>query len=181
MKLNLGCGLNKLEGFTNVDVDPEVKPDVVCDFVKDKLPFDPGSAELVVMYHTIEHIPKKYHGALLANIRNILADDGRLVISFPEFKEIAQNWIDNKQGQREFWEATIYGRQASASDFHVSLMDSHQFSFVLNNLGFKIDKCVPEPNQPFNTVIKASKDLLYTYKDWVKETVWTEQPLQPTS
>ena len=31
LKLNICCGLNKKDGFINIDINKKVRPDVVCD------------------------------------------------------------------------------------------------------------------------------------------------------
>ena len=174
MKLNLGCGLNKLEGYINIDIDEKLNPDVVHDF-KTSLPYPAASVDKVVMFHTIEHIEKKFHRGILINIRRVLKEDGELIISYPEFGKVAQYWLDNHKGLREFWEATIYGRQASPSDYHVSAMDSKEFKHLVITSGFQVTKCVPEPDQDFNTVLKAKPDLILTYSQAVLESVWTER------
>jgi hypothetical protein len=40
MKINLGSGFKRIEGFVNVDDDPLVEPDYIVNVEKDKLPFD---------------------------------------------------------------------------------------------------------------------------------------------
>lgn len=176
LKLNLGCGANKLEGYTNVDIDKSLEPDLVCDFTQ-KLPFESGTVDRIVMFHVIEHIQKVKHRGVLLECRRVLKPEGELVISFPEFSKVAQNWLDNKHGLRGFWEATLYGRQLSPSDFHVCIMDSTEFTHVLTTSGFAVAKCVPESSENYNTVIKAVPDLIYTYAGELLETVWTEQHL----
>ena len=56
LKIDLGCGSNKRPGFVGVDKSPEVKPDIVCDFEKDPLPFENDSVTHVWMNHVLEHI-----------------------------------------------------------------------------------------------------------------------------
>ena len=157
LKLNLGCGLSKLEGFVNVDIDPEVNPDVVADFTT-HLPYENDSVDWIVMFHVIEHIVAAKHPALLDEIWRVLKpSEGMLIIAYPEFVKVAQNFIDNKLGMRAYWTATIYGRQGSPGDFHVALMYTPEFKADLESAGFT-DLDIREQHQDtFNTVIRARK------------------------
>ena len=55
LKLNIGCGLNKLEGYDNVDIDENVDPDVIAP--AHKLPYDDNSADEILASHVLEHMP----------------------------------------------------------------------------------------------------------------------------
>jgi len=55
VKLNLGCGLRKLEGYINIDNRPEVEPDFVCD-LSEGFPWDDNSIDEVRAYDFLEHI-----------------------------------------------------------------------------------------------------------------------------
>jgi len=57
MKLNLGCGKKKLEGYVNCDLSKEVSPDVVLDLEK-PLPFKTNSVDEIVGNHILEHISR---------------------------------------------------------------------------------------------------------------------------
>lgn len=56
MKLNMGCGLNKLDGYVNVDLFPEGGPDVVCNLEETPWPWQTGSAAEVIFNHSLEHM-----------------------------------------------------------------------------------------------------------------------------
>lgn len=56
MKLNLGCGFNKLDGFHNVDREALCKPDDVVDLEKFPWPWADDSVSEVVANHTLEHL-----------------------------------------------------------------------------------------------------------------------------
>lgn len=58
VRINLGCGWNKLEGYINCDIDPQVKPDKIVDLSK-RLPFKTNSVDEVFTSHTLEHIPQE--------------------------------------------------------------------------------------------------------------------------
>jgi SAM-dependent methyltransferase len=54
MKLHLGCGNDKKEGYVNCDISPEVNPDKIVDLNK-KLPFKDNSIDEIVINHVLEH------------------------------------------------------------------------------------------------------------------------------
>jgi predicted SAM-dependent methyltransferase len=58
MKINLGSGLKRIEGFVNVDHDVLVNPDYIVnlDDVNIRLPFDDDSVEEIRAHHILEHI-----------------------------------------------------------------------------------------------------------------------------
>src|SRR5216683_2682763 len=114
IRLNLGAGSSRIPGYLSVDVESSVKPDVVCNFTKDRLPYKDNEIQEILFFHTIEHIERKYHKFI--------------------FSEIVQNWLDNKNGQREFWEHTVYGLQRYPSDFHVVAMHTPHFKLLLEEL-----------------------------------------------
>lgn len=172
LKLNLGCGQNKIKGTVNIDVEESVKPDIVCDFRK-TLPFPDGAVDSVYLFHVIEHIEEVYHPIILSEIWRVLGIGGRLFISYPEFRRCADNYINNTRGQRAFWKATIYGRQLYKSDYHIALMDSEYFEIKLIQLGFKDIEIKPEPQEDYNTVVKCVKgEKLNTYEENLRSIVF---------
>ena len=55
MKLHLGCGKMYRYGYTNVDINKDVKVDVRMDFEHIPWPFKDNTFEEVLAYHVFEH------------------------------------------------------------------------------------------------------------------------------
>jgi len=157
MKLNLGSGLSKFKGYVNIDSDRNCKPDFVLDFVKKDFPYTDGSVEEILFFHCIEHIQKRFHRKILLECSRVLKVDGMLLISYPDFWECAQRWRKNMLGMKDFWEATLYGRQTSPQDFHVCAMDSDELKMLLIECGFESISTTPESKEPYNRITKAVK------------------------
>lgn len=173
MILNLGCGSNKVEGAVNIDLEKSCKPDLILDF-RTSIPFPADFADKIYLFHTIEHIEEKFHETILKECHRILKPSGSILISYPEFTTCAQNYIRNFKGQRDFWKATIFGRQLYPSDYHVSLMDSSFFSSVLYKCGFGSILCSPESEEEkFNTLVSAVKsETRLTYEDTINKFIF---------
>lgn len=163
LRLNLGCGSNKIDGCVNVDVNPDLNPDLVADFTK-TLPFDSNSVDAVYFFHVIEHIPKTQHQSVLYEISRILKPGCSLYMSYPEFLKCVECYKENRYGKRDFWEATIYGRQLYPSDTHVALMDTPFVIRKLKALGFYDIVSKPEPVEDWNTTISCKKGFVLTHE-----------------
>jgi hypothetical protein len=48
MKLNLGCGLDKRQGYINVDIRKDVNPDLVLNLEDIPYPFESNSIEEII-------------------------------------------------------------------------------------------------------------------------------------
>jgi hypothetical protein len=64
MKLNMGCGHNKMPGYVNVDVSSACAPDIVCDLETLPWPWDDDSADAVCFNHSLEHLGQSPHDFL---------------------------------------------------------------------------------------------------------------------
>lgn len=90
MKLNLGCGNKRKEGFLGVDAFECEAVDVKAD-LRERLPFDDDSVDEVWMDNVIEHIPELV--ALMAELRRICRDGATVTIITPHFASLA-SWRD---------------------------------------------------------------------------------------
>lgn len=86
MRLNLGCGYNKLEGYVNVDHDPNCKPDIVAD-LEQPLPFEDNSVDEIVLSHILEHLGQdtKTYFAVWKEFYRVLKDQGVIKITVPHW------------------------------------------------------------------------------------------------
>ena len=180
MKINLACGLTKLNGYVNVDANPEVKPDEVVNVGADFLPWKDQSCEEVVFFHAIEHIEKKYHATIFTEIHRILTPGGRLLLGYPEFGVCCKFWLENHLGKRDFWEACIYGRQCDPKDFHVSAMHTPEVMDLLRNIGFEDVAFKYEEDNPQYAILKAvkSNEKPLTYEETVNELIFRGSTLR---
>ena len=55
-KLNIGAGYKRIDGFINIDSDPNCKPDHILNIETDNLPFENNSVEEVICHHILEHL-----------------------------------------------------------------------------------------------------------------------------
>jgi len=172
MKVNLGCGETKLEGFINIDIEASVKPDIICDFRKNPLPFKDGDIEAVYSIHNIEHIEFVYWPLYLSEIYRVLQKDGVLVLAYPEFEVCVQNFLENKRGKKNFWRMTLYGRQLYPGDYHVTPVITGDLINYLRAIGFTNFRHGPEGSEDYYTMLSCLKGRSITREDIIKKEVF---------
>jgi len=84
--LNLGCGNTSFIGKINVDVvrkkhELPIPVEVVASAAK--LPFKDGSFKEIIFQEVLEHIPECLVLAAVGEIRRVLKEDGRLILTVP--------------------------------------------------------------------------------------------------
>lgn len=81
-KLNLGCGVDVLEGYVNLDKYPYPRVDVVCDLDLGILPFEDDEFDYVKAENILEHLDYKL---VLVELARIMKKNGFINIRVPHF------------------------------------------------------------------------------------------------
>lgn len=85
LRLNLGCGNRKLEGFLNVDSQPHCQPDQTVNLEMLPWPWPDNSAEEIFMSHVLEHLgatPEIYLG-IIQELYRVSAPGAKITIIVP--------------------------------------------------------------------------------------------------
>ncbi len=85
LKLNLGCGLRKQDGYLNVDASPACSPDQVVDLERTPWPWPDDSVEAVSLIHVLEHLGQQpaVFLAILKELWRVCCDGARIHIEVP--------------------------------------------------------------------------------------------------
>jgi predicted SAM-dependent methyltransferase len=138
LRLNLGCGEVRLEGFVNVDALDGPAVDAVANLAE-PLPFEDAAAELVYASHVLEHFPTDEVPARLADWRRVLAPGGLLLVAVPDLDVIARRLVDTAgwfTPPHNPWLGAIFGGQKNEYDFHKTGFTGPWLAYLLANAGF---------------------------------------------
>jgi Methyltransferase domain len=85
VKLNLGSGPNKMEGFINVDSCQFDNVDVVCNLGNDPWPWEDGSVDEVLCSHMVEHLTAAQRIHFVNELYRVLDLKGKATIITPHW------------------------------------------------------------------------------------------------
>lgn len=89
MKLDIGCGKNKKEGFIGVDQYDMEGVDIVTDVANDTWEWEDGSVEEIHASHFLEHLTAKQRVHFMNEAYRVLQDGGKVTIITP-------HWASNR-------------------------------------------------------------------------------------
>jgi SAM-dependent methyltransferase len=146
MKLNLGCYDRKIHGFVNVDIRPEVGPDLVDDaFSLTKIKDD--SVDLIYCSHMLEHLTFPKAMIALGRWNAVLKEGGVLRLAVPDMEAIFAHYFYWKKLPLLY--SALWGSQRHEFDFHYSGWDYQTLSDALIGAGFSsVRRWSPETTDP---------------------------------
>lgn len=112
MRLNLGCGDDIREGYTNVDFRQTHPSVLIADLSKFPWPFPDESAEEILMLDFLEHFPYSQTTQIILECHRVLGPDGKVTIQVPDadhlFRALTQSetYLCNSCGK------TMYGLES---------------------------------------------------------------------
>jgi predicted SAM-dependent methyltransferase len=133
MKLNVGCGLDKRPGYTNIDLNDFHDPDLVADII-DIHQIESGMAEELVAQDVLEHVPSTKVMPALVEWNRLLCTDGMLHVRVPDLQSIAQMFVEGAPPADLI--QMLYGTQSYAGDFHMSGFTVDTLTAMLEEAGF---------------------------------------------
>lgn len=137
-KLHLGCREKKIYGYVNIDIRPEVKPDLVEDCFE--LPsFKDNSVDAIYTCHMLEHCPRHQYHEVLKRWFNILRPNGILRISVPDMEELSHYLVNNLGSPKAVREIQnlMFGAQKHPYDYHYQGFTFSSLQNDLRDVGFK--------------------------------------------
>ncbi len=134
MKLHLGCGNKKFDGYVNIDIRKEVNPDVADD-ISNLSQFSDNSADLIYACHVLEHFGRYEYLEVLKRWHNILKSGGILRISVPDLEAVIKKQNEGTPLRQLF--GFLYGGQNYKENYHYIGFDFKTLSEDLESIGFK--------------------------------------------
>ncbi len=134
IRLNLGCGEDRLEGYINVDAYVETA-DLRMDIFN--LDFEDETVDEVFSSHMLEHLAKYEVPRALAEWRRVLKPGGCLRLSVPDLEWVLKEWLATPEEHRWAWRLdTIFGLQTHEGEYHKTGFTAARMEQVLTEAGF---------------------------------------------
>ncbi len=130
LRLHLGCGYQRLEGYINIDFRKTSATDLVCDIRK--LPYPDSSVAVIETYHVVEHLPRHDLPKTLKEWHRVLFSGGKLIIEYPDFDEIVKMYLEGHEEKID----GIFGLQRFQGDYHHFGYNYLRMRNLLEDIGF---------------------------------------------
>jgi len=147
LKINLGSGHWKFEGWVNVDIDHDSAPDVVANLAAD-LPFAAGVARLMHTEDFIDQLELDQAANFLRECHRVLAPGGVLRVLTPDMRQLAHLYLHDPARLEKLWKEFV--RVPLALDTpgeifnigmrfagHTFLYDEETFQALASSCGFE--------------------------------------------
>lgn len=123
LKLNLGCGKDIKEGYTNLDIDP-ISDKVLKQDVENLKDFADNSVSEILAFDIIEHFPLRKINPIIKEWCRVIHPGGKLVIQTPDIEVVFTDYYKLAQAGNITWtrfSTIIHGKDEPFQTHYVSL------------------------------------------------------------
>lgn len=177
IKLNLGCASRPIKGYVNIDLDDKdtikkrypniVIPDHVEIFQYDifNLPYEDSTVSEILSDCMLEHLSFLEEKRFFLEMKRVLAKNGKLIFTVPDFENTIKLWIEAKDDWKDFFRnddeaiskehwfgnysytcdnrwgyltASIFGPQNGEGQFHKNAYTEAKIRAMMEYLDFNI-------------------------------------------
>lgn len=133
MKLHLGCGRRRIDGYVHIDVVDYPHIDHVSSI--DNLSFlQDRSVDVIYNCHVLEHFKRRDVQRVLREWHRVLVPGGVLRISVPDFAALCE--VYQRHRELGLVIGPIFGRQDYLYNIHYNLFDFETLRKQLQEAGF---------------------------------------------
>tara|TARA_R110000824_G_scaffold310579_1_gene497862 strand:+ start:204 stop:740 length:537 start_codon:yes stop_codon:yes gene_type:complete len=133
MKLHLGCGDKRIDGYINIDCRDLPTVDHVED-IRFLQSFKENSIDVIYVCHVLEHFSRWEHLQVLKRWYDILKIGGILRIAIPDFEKAVKYYFEH--GNLRDISGMLYGRQDYPENNHFWCWDFNELTKDLRSVGF---------------------------------------------
>ena len=138
--LNIGSGQRPFKStpdmhWINIDSQGKWSPDLVCN--AEKLPFDEGTVEYVVLHHVLEHFGCGEATSLIREAHRVLRQEGKLLVFVPDMKALARRWLNGFVLGTQVYMTNVYGAYMGDE------ADRHKWGYTPETLHEFLAHCAP--------------------------------------
>lgn len=180
MKLNLGSGNKRYDGFLNVDKFNVFKPDIVHDLEKFPYPFKDNEVDEIKMYHILEHLgqkPKTFNN-IMKELYRISINEAKIEIRVPHPRH--DNYISDPTHVRPITQMTLNLYDRDLNEHWNSIGAANTQLAIINNVNFKIVDTVINLEKKYHDLLKENKishkeleEYINKYNNVIVETQFT--------
>lgn len=133
LRLNLGSGPARVDGWLSVDVFWANAPEVVADGMT--LPFVKGGFNIAYVGHVLEYVHPEFCVDLMAEVRRVLRPGGHLAVVTPDLRKL-MTLVRRDRVEPEAFHEAVYGEDLTGFDRQLWLPDVASIISILRAAGF---------------------------------------------
>jgi hypothetical protein len=161
MKLNIGCGTKKLDGWINIDCVPEFNPDLLHDICH-PLPYSDLSIDEILAEDILEHFNKYERFIVFYDWARVLKEGGIVTLSVPNMHKILSRYFHFRlKFNYDSFFNRIFGEPLRNSKTYIGHFGIHKWGYTektlkefIENFGLKAVKVIKNES---NLIMVAKK------------------------